>query len=138
MQIQAWSLVPALINNYLVLVWLAESRYRLLIWGHAVAALSSLVLGFFLVPDLGAQGAALNLLISRLLMTLLFLAAAQINYGLVFSSSNLKTLTGPLILVGTYLVLAKWDFLWAVRISLSLFGLWLWLAYFRRDFMKKG
>ncbi len=136
-QILACSLIPSLINNYLVLVWLAEGRYRLLLWSHGGAALSSLVLGFFLVPPLGPQGAALNLFISRAIMTLLFLVAAQRSYGLLCSSSNLKALAGPFILMGTYLGLAGWNFLWAVRISLSLYALWLWTAYFRRDLMKE-
>ncbi len=132
-RIMSPSITLSLLNNYLMLVFLAEGRHRLLLGSLGSAALSSLILGYVLIPTLGARGAALDLLLSRGILTLFLLIAAQLRYGLLRSPSNFKAALGPLILGGTYLGLAGWDFLWAVRISLSLYAIWLWHMYFRGD-----
>ncbi len=90
------------LNNLLIQTLLAQHQERLLLWLHMVPALVSLPLGCILIPRLGASGAALNLLVCRVIMTLLILPRVQMRYRL-FTRFHVKPfLWGGVILAIAY------------------------------------
>jgi O-antigen/teichoic acid export membrane protein len=69
------------VNNLGVYVFLASRRERLLFIYHLVPALLSIGLGVVIIPLYGAEGAAYNLLICRLIMLFLVLGWLQRTFG---------------------------------------------------------
>lgn len=129
MQILGLATVFSFVNNFFIHAFLVQHRERLLLLLHLAPFLLSLVLGVMLVPWLGAQGAALNLLVCRVVMALLVLTAAHRHFG-IFKKDQIEAfLWGGLILGGFYMVLATVD-LSMVHLLAVLFlvgyGWWTW------------
>lgn len=98
LQILGLATLFSFINNFLIHALLAQQEERLLLWLHIVPTVMSLLLGGILIPRLGPAGAALNLLGSRAIMSLLILTGAQMRYGLFTPASVTSFLWGGVIL----------------------------------------
>lgn len=102
LQILGLAILFSFVNNFLVHAFLAQHRERMLLWFHLAPACLSLALGLFLIPRLGASGAALSLLACRGILTCLVLVAAQRRYGILSRAQMGAFLGGGLILGTTY------------------------------------
>ena len=131
-RILSWAVLLSLINNYLVLVFMAQDRLRLLLWIYGAAALSSLVLGFVLIPAWGARGAASNLLISRAIMALFLVRQAQLSHRLLARLDYGTLGLGALLLVGPLAALGSWNQYLAAAVSLGLFLVWVARIYLKQ------
>lgn len=123
-RILAPAVLFSLINNYLVLVFMARSRLRLLVWCYSASALSSLVLGFVLIPAWGAAGASLNLLLARGLMTLLLLWQAQAQHRFLANLDYPTLGLAALFLAASQAVLLFWGRPWAAIMFIPPYLAW--------------
>jgi O-antigen/teichoic acid export membrane protein len=94
----------SLVNNLLIHALLVEHRETLLLAFHLASAVAAMMLGPFLIPWLGPNGAALNLLACRAIMSTLIFTAAQQYYGVFVWPQVRPFLQGALILGGVFLV----------------------------------
>ncbi len=102
LQILGLAIFFSFLNNLLIHTLLARRQERLLLWLHIVPALVSLLLGCILIPRIGPAGAALNLLVCRVMMTLLILPGVYRSLQLFTRSQVRPFLIGGIILGITY------------------------------------
>jgi O-antigen/teichoic acid export membrane protein len=129
LQILGLATLFSFVSNFLIYAFLAQHQERLLCLLHLAPAFLSLGLGFFLIPLLGASGAALNLLVCRVALSCLILAVAHWRFGIFRKKLVAAFLGGGLALGSTY------GGLWAVGFPAAHFaslfvllgyGWWTW------------
>ncbi len=116
------------VNNFGVYTLLALRQERLLLLYHFLPALLSLVLGMLVIPGLGPMGAAVNLLASRVAMTILIVGWLQRRLGLITWFESRRILNHLLVMGSIYLSLVWLRPLAAGLAALLVYGLSAWHA----------
>ncbi len=126
LQVLGLAILFSLVNNLLIHALLASRQERLLLRLHLAPALVSLPLGCILIPRLGPVGAALNLLVCRIIMTVLIVPGTQARFGLLAGAPARPFLMGGIILGMTYLALRELDVPLPQLPALAGYGWWTW------------
>ena len=75
LKILAFTLIPYTINTYLLLMFLAKKKEKVIIWILTVSLVMLLILNLWLIPNAGQLGAGWSILIVEVAQAVLFLLA---------------------------------------------------------------